>query len=84
MAANANGRNEAAIKAHDEAKTGRLGEECNEEWRPSTPVPFGLLPNTRIAALQRLAGRPAHLRLRALRCACSALQRVCVHSVNRP
>jgi hypothetical protein len=84
MAANANGRNEAAIKAHDEAKTGRLGEECNEEWRLSTPVPFGLLPNTRIAALQRLAGRPARLRLRALRCACSALQRVCVHSVNRP
>jgi len=79
MAANANGRNEAAIKAHDEAKTGRLGEECNEEWRLSTPVPFGLLPNTRIAALQRLAGRPARLRLRALRCACSALQRVCVH-----
>jgi hypothetical protein len=84
MAANANRRNEAAIKAHDEAKTGRLGEECNEEWRLSTPVPFGLLPNTRIAALQRLAGRPARLRLRALRCACSALQRVCVHSVNRP
>jgi len=84
MAANANGRNEAAIKAHDEAKTGRLGEECNEEWRLSTPVPFGLLPNTRIAALQRLAGRPARLRLRASRYACSALQRVCVHSVNRP
>ena len=43
MGANANGRNEAPIKAHDEAKTGRLGEERNEEWRLSAPVPFGLL-----------------------------------------
>jgi len=84
MGANANDRSEAPIKAHDEAKTGRLGEECNEEWRLSAPVPFGLLPKTRIAALQRLAGHPARLRLRALRCAFSALQRVCVHSVNRP
>jgi len=43
MGANANGRTEAPIKAHDEAKTGRLGEERNEEWRLSAPVPFGLL-----------------------------------------
>jgi len=84
MGASANGRNEAPIKAHDEAKTGRLGEECNEEWRLSAPIPFGLLPKTRIAALRMLAGQPARLRLRALRCAFSALQRVCVHSVNRP
>jgi len=84
MGANANGRNEAPIKARDEAKTGRLGEERNEEWRLIVPVPFGLLPKTRIAALQSLAGRPARLRLRALRCAFSASQRVRVHSVNRP
>jgi len=84
MGANANGRNEAPIKAHDEAKTGRLGQECNEEWRRSAIVPFGLLPKTRIAALQRLDGQPARLRLRALRCAFLAMQRVCVHSVNRP
>jgi hypothetical protein len=82
MGANANGRNEAPIKARDEAKTGCLGEERNEEGRLSAPVPFGLLPKPRIAALQRLAGRPA--RLRALRCTVSVLQRVCVHSVNRP
>ena len=84
MGANANGRNEAPIKARDEAKTGRLGEERNEEWHLSAPVPSGLLPKTRIAALQSLAGRPARLRLRALRCAYSAVQRVCVHSDNRP
>jgi hypothetical protein len=84
MGANANGRNEAPIKARDEAKTGRLGEERDEEWRLSAPVPFGLLPKTRIAALQSLAGRLARLRLRALRCAFSALQRVCVHRANRP
>ena len=84
MGANANVRNEAPIKAHDEAKTGRLGEESNTEWRLSAYVPFGLLPKTRIAVLQRLAGRPARFRLRALRCAFSALQRVCVHSVSRP
>jgi hypothetical protein len=84
MGANANRRNEAPIKTRDDVKTGRLGEERNEEWRLNAPVPSGLLPKTRVAALQRLAGRPARLRLRALRCAFSALQRVCVHSVNRP
>jgi len=67
MGANANGCSEAAIKARDEAKTGRLGEECNEEWRLRARVPFGLLPKTPIAALQSLAGRPARLRLCALR-----------------
>jgi hypothetical protein len=84
MDANANGCSEAAIKARDEAKTGRLGEERNEEWRLAAPVLFGLLPKTRIAALRRLTGRPARLRLRALHCAFSALQRVCAHSVYRP
>lgn len=58
MGANANGRTEAPIKARDEAKTERLGEEWNEEWRLSAPVPSGLLPKTHIAALQSLAGRP--------------------------
>jgi hypothetical protein len=65
MGANANGHNEAPIKVQDEAKTGRLGDECNEEWRLIASVPFGLLPKTPIAALQRLAGCPT--RLRALR-----------------
>jgi hypothetical protein len=72
------------IKAADEAKTGRLREENNEEWRPRAPVPFGLLPKTPTAALPSLAGQPARLRLCALRWAFSAVQRVRAHSVNRP
>src|SRR5438552_1898488 len=84
MGANANGRHGAPVEARDETKTPRLGEESNEERRPRTPVPCGLLPKTPIAALQRLAGRPARLRLCALRWAFSALQRVCAHSANRP
>ena len=48
------------------------------------PVPSGLLPKTPIAALQSLAGNPTRLRLRALRWAFPAVQRVCAHSVNRP
>ena len=84
MGANANGWHGAPIAAADEAKTSGLGEESNKEGRPRTPVPFGLLPETPIAALQRLAGFPTRLRLRALRWAFSAVQRVCVHSVNRP
>jgi len=67
MGANANGWHGAPIAAADEAKTGGLGEEGNKEWRPMPPVPFGLLPKTPIAALQRLAGCPTRLRLRALR-----------------
>ncbi|HXX85254.1 MAG TPA: hypothetical protein VEN29_14885, partial [Casimicrobiaceae bacterium] len=47
----------------DEAKTSGLGEDGNTEWRPRTPVPFGLLPKMPIAALQSLVGRPARLRL---------------------
>ena len=84
MDANANGWHGAPIKAADEAKTERLREEDNAEWRPMPPVPFGLLPKTPIAALQSLAGYPTRLRLRALRWAFSAVQRVCAHSVNRP
>jgi len=84
MDANANGRRGAPIATADDAKTGGLGEESNKEWRAAPPVPFGLLPKTPIAALQRLAGCPTRLRLRALRWTFSALQRVCVHSVNRP
>ena len=56
MGANANGWHGAPIAAADEAKTGGLGEESNKEWRPMASVPFGLVPKTRIAALQRLAG----------------------------
>src|SRR5262249_11762795 len=67
MGAYANGCPGAPIKAQDEAKTNGLGEDGNTEWRPRTPVPFGLLPKTPIAALQSLAGRPARLRLCALR-----------------
>jgi hypothetical protein len=59
MGANANRCTEAPIKARDKAKTGRLGEECNDEWRLSAPVPSGLLPKTRIAALPMRAGGPA-------------------------
>jgi hypothetical protein len=84
MGANANERHGPPIKADDEAKTGCLREEDNAEWRPRVLVPFGLLPETSIAALQNLAGYPTRLRLRALRWAFSAVQRVCVHSVNRP
>ena len=74
----------APIAAADDAKTRGLGEESNNEWRPRPHVPFGLLPKTPIAALQSLAGCPTRLRLRALRWPFSAVQRVCVHSVNRP
>ena len=84
MGANANEWHGAPIKADDEAKTGRLGEEDNVEWRAMPLVPFGLLPKTLIAALQSLAGCPTRHRLRALRCAFLAVQRVYVHSVNRP
>jgi hypothetical protein len=41
-------RNQVAIAAADEAKTSGLGEESNKEWRPMPPVPFGLLPKTRL------------------------------------
>jgi len=56
MDANANGWHGAPIKAADEAKTERLREENNAEWRAMPPVPSGLLPKTPIAALQSLAG----------------------------
>ena len=84
MGANANGWHGAPIKADDEAKTGCLREEDNAEWRPGPPVPFGLLPKTPIAALQRLAGFTTRLRPCALRWALSAVQRVCAHGVNGP
>src|SRR5690348_15717723 len=84
MFANANGWHGAPIKALDEAKTGRLREESNAEWRSRAPVPFGLRPKWPCASLQSLARRPACLRLRASRMAISASQRVSEHSVNRP
>jgi hypothetical protein len=84
MDANANGWHGAPIKALDEAKTGRLGEGSNAEWHAMTPVPFGLLPKWPCALLRSLAGLPARLRLRASRMTISAVQRVCVHGVNRP
>ncbi len=40
MSASANGWPGAPIKALDEGKTGCLGEESNDEWRPRTPVPL--------------------------------------------
>jgi hypothetical protein len=67
MGANANEWHGAPIAAADEAKTCGLGEDSNKEWHPMTLVPFGLLPKTPIAALQRLAGYPTRLHLRALR-----------------
>jgi hypothetical protein len=84
MDANANRWHGPPIKADDEAKTGRLREKDNTEWRPRSPVPFGLLLKTPITALQSLAGYLTRLRLRALRWAFSAVQRVRAHSVNRP
>jgi len=67
MGANANGRDGPTVKADDDAKTGGLREKDNAEGRPRTPVPFGLLPKTPIAALQSLAGFTTRLRLCALR-----------------
>jgi hypothetical protein len=56
MFACANEWHGAPIKALDEAQTGRLREECNAEWRPRAPVPFGLLPKGPCTLLQSLAG----------------------------
>ena len=84
MGANANEWHAAPIKADDEMKTRCLRKEDNAEWGRRVPVPFGLLPESPIAALQSLAGHLVRLRLRALRWAIPAVQRVCAHSVNRP
>ena len=84
MGTTANAWPEVPIATADEAKTRGLGEESNKEWRLGAPVPFGLLPKTPIATLRSLAGFPTRLSLRALRSAFLALQRVRVHSVNRP
>jgi len=62
ISASANGWHRVPIEALDEVQTGRLHEECNEEWRPRRPVPFGLLPKWPCASLRSLAGRPARLR----------------------
>ena len=83
MGANANEWHGPPIKADGEAKTSRLHEEDNAEWRPRALVPFGLLPKAPGAALRSLAGHPTRL-LCALRWALLAVQRVCVHSVNGP
>jgi len=71
------------IKAPDEVKTGCLGKEGNEEWRPRTPVPFGLLPKEPGGSLQSAAGQSARLRFAPCPGALSALQRNCGHRVNR-
>jgi hypothetical protein len=84
MGTNANEWLGPPIKTDDEAKTGRLRKEDNEEWPPKALVPSGLQPKTPIAALQSFAGCPTRLRLRALRWTFLAMQRVCVHSINRP
>jgi len=81
---NANERFGPPIKADNEAKTERLREEDNAEWRPKALVPAGSLPDAPSTALQSLAGCPTRLRLRVLRCARLAMRRVCAHSVNRP
>jgi hypothetical protein len=73
MSTNANGWPGAPIKAPDEAKTGRLGKEGNEEWRPRAAVPFGLLPKEPGASLQSLAGQPARLHFAP----CPGLFRLC-------
>jgi hypothetical protein len=67
MDANASGWHGVPIETPDEAKTGRLGEEGNEEWHPRVLAPFGLPPKTHIAALQSLGGFTTRLRLCALR-----------------
>jgi len=84
MDVNANVWDGAPIKAADEAKTGRLREENNAAWCPMPHVPSGLLPKTPITALRSLAGFPTRRRRSTLRWAFSAVQRVYVHSVNRP
>ena len=84
MSTSANGCHGVPIEALDEAQTGCLREESNEEWRPRAPVPFGLRPKWPCALLQSLAGQPARLRLCASLMAISAVQRTCRHSVNRP
>jgi len=84
MAAKANGGRGAPIKAPDEAKTVRLSEDGNDEWRPTRPVPSGLLRKWPRAVLRKLAGRPVRLRFRASRNAIFAVQRIRSHSVNRP
>ena len=58
MSANANGWHGVPIKTIDEAKTERLSEESDAEWRPMPPVPFGLLRKWLCALLQKLAGFP--------------------------
>src|SRR5689334_1380326 len=82
MAAKANGRRGAPIKAPDEAKTVRLSEDGNDEWRPTRPVPSGLLRKWPRTVLRKLAGRP--VRFRPSRNAIFAVQRIRSHSVNRP
>ena len=63
MDAYASGWHEVPIETPEEAKTGRLGKEGNEEWRLRAPAPFGLRPKTPIAVLQSLAGLATRLRL---------------------
>ena len=58
MGAYANARPGAPIKAQDEAKTSGLGEDGNTEWRPRTPIPFGLLPKTPIAGVAKSRQAP--------------------------
>src|SRR5258707_106719 len=80
MNASANGWHGAPIAAADDAKIRSLGWESNKEWRPMPPVPFAqfsqLRPKTPSAALRRLAKCATCLRLRALRWAFSAVQRI--------
>src|SRR5512139_345308 len=79
LSACANGWPGAPIEAPDEAQTGRLREESNEEWRPKAPFPSGCCrnapalcckasPGSRPGFVLRLAqghfGRATHMRIR--------------------
>jgi len=66
MDANANDWLGAPIKAADEAKTERLREENNAEWRPMPAVPSGLLPKNAqrcVAKSRRVPDPPSPSRL---------------------
>jgi hypothetical protein len=39
---------ERSLRGNANDRAQGLGEESNKEWRPRAPVPFGLLPKTRL------------------------------------
>ena len=71
-------------RAAYDAKTGRLGKQSNEEWRPRAPVPFGVAAE--MAMRYRCKASPGSRR--RLRFAASLKQvfgraTPCGHGVNR-